>query len=114
MGLVAQGLAGLQRVGDALLGFLLAAEGDEGFAFQIQHVLLADHLRRGEWPASQDVRQLSRDVRIVFRGEAAAHEQVDGQFRPGEKLLAQNLDLRGLRAFSPICHERLVAAAQQS
>jgi hypothetical protein len=34
-------------VGDALLGLALAAEADEGFALEVEDVLLRDHLRRG-------------------------------------------------------------------
>jgi hypothetical protein len=42
---VAQRLAGLQSVRDALLRLLLAAQGNEGFAFEVQKVLFADCLR---------------------------------------------------------------------
>ena len=44
-GLVAQRLSSLQGVGDALLRFALAAEGDEGFAFKVEEILFADELR---------------------------------------------------------------------
>ena len=43
--LIPQRLAGLEGVGDALLRFAFAAEGDEGFALQVEDVLLADELR---------------------------------------------------------------------
>jgi hypothetical protein len=43
--LISQGLASFEGVGDALLGFAFAAEGDEGFAFEVEDVLLADELR---------------------------------------------------------------------
>ena len=43
--LVTERFAGFQGVGDAFLGFLFAAEGDEGFALEVQDVLLADELR---------------------------------------------------------------------
>jgi len=42
--LIPQRLAGFERVRDALLRLLLAAERDEGFALEIQNVLLADQL----------------------------------------------------------------------
>src|SRR6266849_1651806 len=44
--LIAKGFAGLQSVGDALLGLALAAEAHEGFALEIEKVLFADQLRR--------------------------------------------------------------------
>jgi hypothetical protein len=42
--LIAQGFAGFEGVGDALLSFLLSTERHKGFALEIQHVLLADRL----------------------------------------------------------------------
>src|SRR5216684_2337818 len=41
--LVPQGLPGLERMRDAFLSFLFAAEGDEGFALEIENILLADN-----------------------------------------------------------------------
>src|SRR3989441_11004699 len=75
--LVPQGLTGFQSVGDALLGFLFAAEGDEGFAFEIEDVLFADQLWRGQRTAGKDVRQLAVYVCVIFRGVAAAEHHVD-------------------------------------
>src|SRR5579864_2869655 len=70
--LVAEGLAGFQGVGDALLSFLLAAEADEGFALEVEQVLLADELGLGERAARENVREFARDVRVVFGDEFAA------------------------------------------
>src|SRR5882672_12459326 len=42
--LIAEGFAGFQRVGNAFLRFLLAAERDERFTFEIENILFADHL----------------------------------------------------------------------
>src|SRR6202035_1218600 len=39
--LVAQRFSGFQGVSDAFLGFLFAAEGDEGFALEVEDVLFA-------------------------------------------------------------------------
>src|SRR5712664_4373186 len=39
---VSERFAGFERMSDALLRFLFAAERDEGFALEIQNVLLAD------------------------------------------------------------------------
>ena len=44
--LISKRLAGLQSVRDALLCFAFAAKRDEGFALEIEDVLLADKLRR--------------------------------------------------------------------
>jgi hypothetical protein len=38
--LIAERLAGLERMRDTLLGFAFAGEGDEGFALEIEDVLL--------------------------------------------------------------------------
>ncbi len=46
--LVAEGFAGFQGVGDALVGFAFAAEADKRFAFEVEDVLLADELRGAE------------------------------------------------------------------
>ena len=42
---ISQGFAGFESVGDAFLSFALAAEADEGFAFEIEQILFADELR---------------------------------------------------------------------
>ena len=65
---IPQGFAGFQGVGDALLGFALAAEADEGFALEIEQILLADELRRAERAAGQDVwRACARRGRRIRR-----------------------------------------------
>src|SRR5207237_5568702 len=46
--LISQRLAGFQRVGDAFLGFLFTAQGNESFAFEIKDVLFAHRLRSEE------------------------------------------------------------------
>src|SRR2546422_8418760 len=88
--LVAEGFAGFEGVGDALLGLAFAAEADEGFALEIEDVLLADHLRGGERPAGQHVCQFAGDHSVIFRDVLAAKEHVDSEFCSGEELLAQN------------------------
>ena len=59
--LISERFAGFERVGDALLGFAFAAEGDEGFALQVKEVLFADELRGGERAAGQDVAEFAGD-----------------------------------------------------
>src|SRR2546425_4766386 len=76
--LVPQRLTGFQSVGEAFLGFLFAAEGDEGFALEIEDVLFADQQWRGQRTAGKDVRQLAAHVCVIFRGVAAAEHHVDG------------------------------------
>jgi len=70
--LIPQRLAGFERMRDALLRFAFAAEGDEGFAFEIEDVLLADQLGSAERATGEDVGQLARDQCIVFRYKFAA------------------------------------------
>src|ERR1700675_359008 len=64
--LVAEGFAGFQGVGDAFLGFLFAAEGDEGFTLEVEDVLFADELRSGERAAGENVGEFAGDVGIVI------------------------------------------------
>src|SRR5271157_4470594 len=109
--LVAQRLAGFERVGDAFLSLLLAAKRDEGFALQIQNVLFADQLRRRQRTACKNVGELPRHMRVVIGSVAAAHHQVDGHLCGGEERFAQHFDLRGLRAFLPRGSGRLPPAA---
>src|ERR1035437_5666592 len=52
---ISQGLAGFQGEGDALLRFWLAAEGEEGFALQVQNVLFADQGSRRDAAAGEKV-----------------------------------------------------------
>src|SRR5258708_28563109 len=63
--LIAQGFSGFQRMRDPLLCFLFAAEGDEGFAFEVENVLFADQLWRGQRPAGKDVRKLAAYVCVI-------------------------------------------------
>src|ERR1700688_1245865 len=91
---IPQWLARLQGVGDALLGFAFAAEGDERFALQVEDVLFADELRRRERAAGKDVGEFVRDESIVFRYIFAAQQHVDGELGGGAKLLAEDADRR--------------------
>src|SRR6266404_1972518 len=79
--LVSEGFACLQRMRDAFLRFLFATERHEGFALQIQQVLLTDRLWCGQGTASQDIGQLARHVRVVFRCVPSAHQQMNAHFR---------------------------------
>src|SRR6266851_3843612 len=98
-------------MGDALLCFLLAAERDKRFAFEVEYILFADHLRRSQRSARKDVRELAANMRVILRSVSAAQHHVDRQFCGGEKLLAKNFDLRGLRTFLPARGQRLIPAA---
>lgn len=53
--LIPQRLARFQRVRDAFLSFLFPAKGNESFALEIQNILLAHELRRGQRPTRQNV-----------------------------------------------------------
>src|SRR5882724_4784083 len=77
--LIAEGFAGFQCVGDALLCFLLAAERDERFAFEVEYVLFTDHLRRSQRSSREDIRELAADVRVILRSVSAAQHHVDRQ-----------------------------------
>src|SRR5215467_12667488 len=74
---VSQGFAGLQGVGDAFLRFLFAAERHECLALEIEHILLADHLRCAQWSASQDVREFACHQGVVIRSVPAPLHQVN-------------------------------------
>src|SRR6266849_6004245 len=108
---IAERLAGFERVGNAFQCFSLAAEGDKRFAFEVQYVLFADHLRRGQRSSRENVCKLATYVRVILRSVSAAQHHVDRQFCGGEELLAQNFDLRGLRPFLPARGQRLVPPA---
>src|SRR5438094_7924560 len=112
--LVSQGFPGFQSVSDAFLGFLFAAEGDKSFALEIEDILFADQLRRGQRAACKDVRELATYVCVVLRGVAAAEHHMDSELRAGKELFAEHFNLRSLRAFLPTSRERLVAAAYES
>src|SRR5438477_192930 len=105
--LVSQGFAGFQSVSDAFLGFLFAAEGDKSFALEIENILFADHLWRGQRAACNDVRELATYMCVVLRGVAAAEHHMDSELRAGKKLFAEHFDLRRLRAFLPTSRYRL-------
>src|SRR5215469_486459 len=91
---IAERFAGFEGVGDALLSFAFAAEGDEGFAFEVEDVLLGDGLRRGERAASEDIREFARDERVVVGDVFAAQHLVDGELRGGEHFFAEDANLR--------------------
>jgi len=80
---IPQRLSGFQGEGDAFLGLLFAAEGDEGFALEVEDVLFANQLRRSQRAAGQDVGELAAHVRIVFGGVSSSEHHVDGEFRAG-------------------------------
>src|SRR5574340_1494401 len=93
--LIPQRLAGLQRVGDALLGFTLTAEADERLALQIEDVLLRNGLWRGDRSAGKDISELSGHDAVVFGGVFAAHEHVNAEPGRGIKFLPEDADFRG-------------------
>src|ERR1700723_1691240 len=111
--LISQWLAGFESVRDALLRFPFAAERDERFALEIEYVLFADELRSAQRAARENVRQLSSDDRVVFRGITAAQQKMNRHFRGRQKLLAQDFDLCRLRPFLPTSRRRLVAATNE-
>ena len=92
-GLIAEGLAGLESVRDALLGLALATERDEGFAFEVEDVLFAYDLRRGERAAGQNAGEGAGDDGVVLRNIFSAQHAVDGQLSPGEKFSAEDANL---------------------
>src|SRR6187402_2473271 len=55
----------------ALLALGLAAQREECFTFEIQEMLLGQKRARGDRPATQDVRDLVGNQRVVRGGEAA-------------------------------------------
>src|SRR6202167_6386545 len=82
---IAQWFSRLQSVRDAFLRLALAAQADEGFALEIQDVLLGHELRRGDGAASENVCQFAADGAVVFRGIPAANHHMDGELRAGKK-----------------------------
>src|SRR6516164_1451012 len=98
---------------DAFLGFSFSAKGDEGFALEVEYVLLADELWHRERAAGEDVGQLTGDVRVVVGSVTAAGHQVNGHFGGSEEGFAENFNLGSLRAFLPAGGDRLPAGADQ-
>src|SRR6266481_3368079 len=111
--LISQRLAGFQRERHALLSFLFAAERNEGFALEVQHVLLAHELRRRKRAACQDVCELASYVGVVVRDITAALHHVNHKFCARQKLFAEHFDLRGLRSLLPARGRGLVSATNQ-
>src|SRR5882724_12468800 len=111
--LVAQGFAGFEGVGDAGLGEFFAAEGDEGFALEVEDVLFADELRRSERAAGKDVGKFTGDDGVVFGSVTAADEHVNHEFYAGKKLFAEDFDLGRLRAFLRSCGGRFPAGTRE-
>src|SRR5271165_3108715 len=101
-------------MGDALLGFLFAAEGDEGFALEVEEVVFADQLGGGKRSTREDVGEFAGDMGIVIGSIASADLEVNCQFCSGKERLAENFDLRGLRAFLPRSGGRFPGAARKS
>src|SRR5207245_3217776 len=69
---VAKRFARFQGMCDALLRFLLTTQGDEGFAFEIENVLLADQLRRSKRSTRENIGTLTRDHGVLLRSVPAA------------------------------------------
>src|SRR5271156_3508920 len=90
---------------DALLGLAFAAQADEGFALEIEHVLLRDELRRGDGAAGENVCQFAAYYAVMLRSVAAANHPVDGQLRAGEEFFAEHTNLRGGRRMVPGAQE---------
>src|ERR1700694_3759256 len=63
---ISQGLAGFQSVCDALLCFFLPAQGHESLALQIQNILFAYKLRRGQRATRENMPELACNVRIII------------------------------------------------
>src|SRR5215475_7641747 len=55
--LISQRLASFECMRDALLCLVFTAKRDERFAFEIEHVLFADKLRRAQCSARKNIRQ---------------------------------------------------------
>ena len=63
---IAQRLAGFEGEGDALLGFALAAEGEEGFALEIEEILLGDEGAGRDAAAGENVCGPAGDFLVVL------------------------------------------------
>ena len=95
--LVAEGFAGFEGEGDAFLGLLCAAQGEEGFAFEVEEVLLADGGAGGELAAAEDVGGPVGDLGVVLGDEGAFAEGPDGEFQGGEGVFAGGGDVGARR-----------------
>src|SRR5882672_10225976 len=84
--LVSQWLACLERVRDAFLRFLFAAERNESFAFQIQNILLTHKLWGTQRPSRQNIRQLTSNHGVIFRSIPPAQHHMNRQFPRRQKL----------------------------
>src|ERR1035437_580906 len=76
---ISQRLAGFEGEGDALLRFWLAAEGEEGFALEVEDVLFADQGSRCDAASGENVSGPASDFLVMFGCVAGlAHEKDTG------------------------------------
>jgi hypothetical protein len=62
----------------------LAAEGEEGFALEVQHVLLADQGSGRDAAAGENVRRPAGDLLVVLGGVAGLAHEKDAGFERGQ------------------------------
>ncbi len=86
-------------------GLLLAAQGEEGFALQVEDVLLRDPGGFAQFAAGEHVGQFARDVGFVFGDVAAFLEHEDAHAQGGQGVAAGGINLLRQR--------RMIAALQQ-
>src|SRR5262245_12446961 len=81
---IPQRLPGLQRVRDALQGLALAAEAEERFTLQVEHLLLVERRRVREVAAGEDPGELASDRGVVIADAAGAPREVDAELQRRE------------------------------
>src|SRR5262245_55264218 len=87
--LIPKRLACLQHVRDALLRGFRPAQTDEGFALEVEQILLAHPRRARQVAAAHHRGDLQPDQRVVVRDVAAALHHVDSELELGQGGLAE-------------------------
>src|SRR4051812_2428218 len=83
---VPQGLACLQSKRDPVLGFLLAAQAEKRFAFQVQQRIFGDRRSMRHVSSGQHPCELSADEGVMVADAARAMREVDAK-RERRKLI---------------------------
>src|ERR1035437_1385651 len=91
---ISQRLAGFQGEGDALLRFWLAAEGEEGFALEVEDVLLADQGSRRDAAAGENVGRPAGYFLVVLGCVAGLTHEKDTGLEGGQGRCAGRGNLR--------------------
>ena len=103
--LVSERFSGLERKGDALLGFAFSAERQERLALKVEEILLADDGAGGNGASAQDVGNVVGDFLVVVADVVGLAHQVDAEFQRRQRAFAGSRDFA--RSWAPNSLRRL-------